>query len=63
MARLQELMKITLDAKQVREACELYVAKRIDTTIEVADAIVPADLTIMVTVSKRRAPRKVKVAP
>ena len=37
MARLQELMKITLDAKQVREACELYVAPMIDTTIEVAD--------------------------
>ena len=41
---------------------ELYLAKRIDTTIAVADAIVPADLTIMVTVTKRRAPRKAKAA-
>lgn len=62
MARLQELMKITLDAKQVREACELYVAKRIDTMTEVADAIVPADMSIMVTVSKKRAPRKIRAA-
>ncbi len=55
-----ELMKITLDAKQVREACELYVNRRIEPLTEVADAIVPADLTIMVTVSKKRARRKVK---
>ena len=59
---MRELMKITLDAKQVREACELYVNRRIEPLTEVADAIVPADLTIMVTVSKRRAPRKAKVA-
>ncbi len=59
---MRELMKITLDAKQVREACELYVNRRIEPLTEVADAIVPADLTIMVTVGKRRAPRKAKVA-
>ena len=59
---MRELMKITLDAKQVREACEDYVAPRINTTMEVADAIVPAETTIIVVVSKRRAPKKTKVA-
>jgi len=58
---MKQLMRITLDAKQVREACETFVATRIDTATEVADAIVPADTSIVVTVSKRRAPKKAKV--
>ncbi|HWG34679.1 MAG TPA: hypothetical protein VN650_10950 [Gemmatimonadaceae bacterium] len=57
---MKQLVKFTLDAKQVREACEAFIARRIDTTTEVAAAIVPADTSIMVTVKKRHAPKKPK---
>jgi hypothetical protein len=57
---MKQLVRFELDAKQVREACEAFVAKRIDTTTEVADALVPDATLIMVTVSKRRAPKKPK---
>lgn len=59
---MKELVKFTLDAKQIRRACEQYVGPRINAEVEVADAIVPADYSILIIVSKKRAPRKAKVA-
>jgi len=52
---MKELVTFTLSAKQIREACEAYVARRIDPKIEEATAKVDGKLSITVTVTRRRA--------
>jgi hypothetical protein len=59
---MKELARITLDAKQVKQACELFVESRINSAEEQASASVPVGTLVTISVSKKRAPRKSKVA-
>lgn len=56
---MRELLRVTLDARRIKEACEAYVGHLVNGGTEEARANVPADMTITVIVSKRRKPRKV----
>lgn len=50
---MKELMAITLNAKQVREACEAYVKPRIG-PLEEAIAEVDDGLQVVITVRRKR---------
>lgn len=63
---MKELARIELAERQVLEACEQYVAARIDRETEEARASWPEAMkgaVVTVVVSKRRSPRKAKAAP
>lgn len=55
---MKELLTVTLNAKQIREACQAYVERRINTASEEAIAEVQADAQIIVVVRKKRGQRK-----
>lgn len=62
---MKELLKVTLDAKQVREACEAWAFER--TAMDAAQVIgsvggIADDAVVTVTFSKRRAPRKAQAS-
>ena len=56
------LLKVTLDARDVREACALWARERIGSAEEQTFATlgVPDDLSVTVEVRKAPAPRKPK---
>jgi hypothetical protein len=59
---MKELLRVTLNAAKIREACELYVASRIqpdeEAKAEVLDMGVGGRLVIEVIVRKRRVRKK-----
>lgn len=57
---MKELFTVTLNAKQIREACEAFVRPRIDSHSEEAIAEMAHDLEITVVVRKKRGARKTK---
>ncbi len=60
---MKELLKVTMDAKQVRAACEAWAFERTSMdAAQVTSAVAGIDALVEVTVtfSKRQAPRKPK---